>query len=112
MCSTTDRRRSGAALALKFEVRIADFSGDGPPIGQRKFHLAVRADAQFPERGRRHQAVDRARVNQEANGLLFADRTPKFPEAEIAAATRGPDPRTSDIVDPLAAVGLTDEPPS
>jgi hypothetical protein len=27
---------------------------------------------------------------QEANGLLYADRTPKFPLADIAAATRGP----------------------
>ena len=27
---------------------------------------------------------------QEANGLLFADRTPKFPLAEMARATRGP----------------------
>ncbi|AWM39095.1 Beta-galactosidase [Gemmata obscuriglobus] len=27
---------------------------------------------------------------QEANGLLFADRTPKFPLADIARATRGP----------------------
>ncbi|MCA1664990.1 MAG: hypothetical protein LC659_12085 [Myxococcales bacterium] len=27
---------------------------------------------------------------QEANGLLYADRTPKFPLEEIAAATRGP----------------------
>jgi hypothetical protein len=27
---------------------------------------------------------------QEANGLLFADRTPKFPLAQIARATRGP----------------------
>jgi Glycosyl hydrolases family 2, TIM barrel domain len=27
---------------------------------------------------------------QEANGLLFADRTPKFPIPEIARATRGP----------------------
>jgi hypothetical protein len=27
---------------------------------------------------------------QEANGLLFADRTPKFPIADIARATRGP----------------------
>jgi beta-galactosidase/beta-glucuronidase len=27
---------------------------------------------------------------QEANGLLYADRTPKFPITEIAAATRGP----------------------
>jgi hypothetical protein len=27
---------------------------------------------------------------QEANGLLFSDRTPKFPLEEIAKATRGP----------------------
>jgi hypothetical protein len=27
---------------------------------------------------------------QEANGLLFVDRTPKFPLADIARATRGP----------------------
>jgi hypothetical protein len=27
---------------------------------------------------------------QEANGLLFADRTPKFPIEDIARATRGP----------------------
>jgi hypothetical protein len=27
---------------------------------------------------------------QEANGLLFGDRTPKVPLEEIAAATRGP----------------------
>ena len=27
---------------------------------------------------------------QEANGLLYADRTPKFPIAEIARATQGP----------------------
>ena len=27
---------------------------------------------------------------QEANGLLFADRTPKFPVEQIALATRGP----------------------
>ena len=27
---------------------------------------------------------------QEANGLLYADRTPKFPVEEIAAATEGP----------------------
>jgi hypothetical protein len=26
---------------------------------------------------------------QEANGLLYADRTPKFPIEEIAAATQG-----------------------
>jgi hypothetical protein len=30
---------------------------------------------------------------QEANGLLYMDRTPKFPIEEIAAATRGPDTR-------------------
>jgi hypothetical protein len=27
---------------------------------------------------------------QEANGLLYADRTPKFPPEQIALATRGP----------------------
>jgi hypothetical protein len=27
---------------------------------------------------------------QEANGLLYADRTPKFPLADMAAATCGP----------------------
>ena len=27
---------------------------------------------------------------QEANGLLFADRTPKFPLEEMARANRGP----------------------
>jgi len=48
---------------------------------------------------------------QEANGLLYADRTPKFPIQEIARATRGqvPDPRP--IVNPLEAVGLTDQMP-
>jgi hypothetical protein len=30
---------------------------------------------------------------QEANGLLYADRTPKFPLEDIAAATAGPGPR-------------------
>jgi len=35
---------------------------------------------------------------QEANGLLYADRSPKFPLAEIAAATRGPrTPREEEI---------------
>jgi len=39
---------------------------------------------------------------QEANGLLHADRTPKFPVAAIAAATRGQ--RDSRIaVDPIEA---------
>jgi hypothetical protein len=47
---------------------------------------------------------------QEANGLLFADRTPKFPLNEIALATRGHQPQAPEIVDPLAAVGLTDDP--
>ena len=28
---------------------------------------------------------------QEANGLLYMDRTPKFPLEQIAIATRGPD---------------------
>jgi hypothetical protein len=45
---------------------------------------------------------------QEANGLLYADRTPKFPIERIAAATRGPDPNAL-IVNPLDAVGLLDE---
>jgi beta-galactosidase/beta-glucuronidase len=47
---------------------------------------------------------------QEANGLLFADRTPKFPLREIAAATAGQGPRSAETIDPLAAVGLTDDP--
>ncbi|MCU1383038.1 MAG: Beta-galactosidase [Acidobacteria bacterium] len=46
---------------------------------------------------------------QEANGLLRADREPKFPLPEIAKATRGPDPRATDAIDPLAAVGLSDD---
>jgi len=45
---------------------------------------------------------------QEANGLLYADRTPKFPIERIAAATRGPDPNAL-IVNPLDAVGLLDD---
>jgi beta-galactosidase/beta-glucuronidase len=45
---------------------------------------------------------------QEANGLLRANRQPKFPLTEIFRATRGPDPRATDAVDPLAAVGLSD----
>jgi hypothetical protein len=32
---------------------------------------------------------------QEANGLLYADRTPKFPLEQIASATRGPRPGES-----------------
>jgi hypothetical protein len=46
---------------------------------------------------------------QEANGLLHANREPKFPLADIARATRGQDPRASEILNPLAAVGLADE---
>jgi hypothetical protein len=46
---------------------------------------------------------------QEANGLLRANREPKFPLAEIARATRGQDPRATHAIDPLAAVGLSDE---
>jgi len=41
---------------------------------------------------------------QEANGLLFADRTPKIPIAEIAAATRGRDDVRTDGVDQLLPV--------
>jgi hypothetical protein len=44
---------------------------------------------------------------QETNGLLFADRTPKFPLDAIARATRGDRPDTT-RVDPLAAVGLSE----
>jgi hypothetical protein len=47
---------------------------------------------------------------QEANGLLYANRTPKCPLAAIARATRGDDPRAVVAVDPLEAVGLEDEP--
>jgi hypothetical protein len=46
---------------------------------------------------------------QETNGLLRADRQPKFPLADITRATRGPDPRATDAIDPLAAVGLSDD---
>jgi hypothetical protein len=46
---------------------------------------------------------------QEANGLLTADRRPKFPLPAIARATRGQDPRGGDPIDPLAAVGLEPE---
>jgi hypothetical protein len=42
---------------------------------------------------------------QEANGLLFADRTPKFPIDAIARATRG-DTEAVAHIDPLDAVGL------
>jgi beta-galactosidase/beta-glucuronidase len=42
---------------------------------------------------------------QEANGLLFADRTPKIPIDVIARATRG-DTETVAHVDPLDAIGL------
>jgi hypothetical protein len=45
---------------------------------------------------------------QEANGLLYADRTPKFPIDEICRATRGPT-RSEPAVHPLEAVGLTSE---
>jgi beta-galactosidase/beta-glucuronidase len=44
---------------------------------------------------------------QEANGLLFADRTPKIPIEQIAAATRGRDDVRTDGVDQLLPV---DEP--
>ena len=47
---------------------------------------------------------------QEANGLLFADRSSKIPLKDIARATRGRDPRDTEMIDPLAAVGLSDQP--
>jgi len=34
---------------------------------------------------------------QEANGLLYADRTPKIPIRDIAAATRGASIRTGGL---------------
>ena len=40
---------------------------------------------------------------QEANGLLYADRTPKIPLADIAAATAGPAARRTGGIDQLAA---------
>jgi beta-galactosidase/beta-glucuronidase len=43
---------------------------------------------------------------QEANGLLFADRTPKIPLDVIARATRGPRDDAAAQLDPLDAVGL------
>jgi beta-galactosidase/beta-glucuronidase len=46
---------------------------------------------------------------QEANGLLFADRTPKFPLEQILRATRGRRDSAA-IVNPLEAVGLTETP--
>jgi hypothetical protein len=46
---------------------------------------------------------------QEANGLLFADRTPKIPLADIERATRGKVPDPEPVVNPLEAVGLTDQ---
>ena len=41
---------------------------------------------------------------QEANGLLFADRTPKFPLDDIAAATRGRDAAQTNGVEQLLPV--------
>jgi hypothetical protein len=46
---------------------------------------------------------------QEANGLLFADRTPKFPIDQIMWATRGRRPAATTF-DPLEAVGLSKTP--
>ena len=40
---------------------------------------------------------------QEANGLLYADRTPKIPLATIAAATAGPSAMRTDGIDQIAA---------
>jgi beta-galactosidase/beta-glucuronidase len=46
---------------------------------------------------------------QEANGLLYADRTPKFPLADIARGTRGDSRVPVAAIDPLQAVDLDDE---
>jgi hypothetical protein len=49
---------------------------------------------------------------QEANGLLYADRTPKFPLEAIAEATRGPTREHACAVDADAeAVGERDGAP-
>jgi hypothetical protein len=40
---------------------------------------------------------------QEANGLLYADRTPKIPLAEIAAATAGPAAMRTDGIEQLTS---------
>lgn len=46
---------------------------------------------------------------QEANGLLFADRTPKFPIASIALATRGTHARAAAVsVDPIDAASQSE----
>ena len=44
---------------------------------------------------------------QEANGLLYADRTPKFPLEEMAAATRGEAVREAERKNPLHVSGLS-----
>lgn len=45
---------------------------------------------------------------QEANGLLYADRTPKFPFDRIARATGGASSATR--IDGLDQISLTDQP--
>jgi hypothetical protein len=45
---------------------------------------------------------------QEANGLLFADRTPKFPIAAIAAATSGRRDPVASAIDPIEAARATE----
>jgi hypothetical protein len=47
---------------------------------------------------------------QEANGLLRADRTPKFPIEQIALATRGPGPESAERIDPLGQLHPPDAP--
>ncbi len=46
---------------------------------------------------------------QEANGLLYADRRPKFPMARIAAATAGPGAVRSDGLEQIQTVVQSDE---
>jgi len=41
---------------------------------------------------------------QEANGLLYADRTPKFPLEEIARATSGPVAFRTDGIEQLGSL--------
>jgi hypothetical protein len=45
---------------------------------------------------------------QEANGLLYADRTPKIPIEQIRRATRANRPASGVEFDPLQAAGLTE----
>ena len=47
---------------------------------------------------------------QEANGLLYSDRTPKFPLERIAAATRGDDFRSDVSMPPAPRLKVETDP--